>query len=110
MGEPVGVCTDGAHAMLGSQRGFVTRIKDKSPNAVGTHCVIHREALASRTLPAAMNEKLATTIRVVNFVKKSPVKSRLFAILCKDMDAHHQTVIPHSCWMVVKRQYISPGL
>ena len=92
----VGVCTDGAPAMLGSQSGFVTRIKDKSPNAVGTHCVIHREALASRTLPAAMNEKLATTIRVVNFVKKSPVKSRLFAILCKDMDADHETLLFHT--------------
>ena len=82
--------------MVELESGFVTRIKNKSPNAVGTHCVIHRKALASRTLPAAMNEKLATTIRVVNFVKKSPVKSRLLAILCKDMDADHETLLFHT--------------
>ena len=38
----VGICTDGAPTMLGSQSGFIARIKQKSPNAVGTHCVIHR--------------------------------------------------------------------
>jgi len=46
----VGVCTDGAPAMIGSRRGFISRIKQKSPNAIGSHCVIHREALAARTL------------------------------------------------------------
>ena len=46
-----GICADGAPTMFGSRSGFVTRIKQKSPNAVGTHCVIHKEALASKTLP-----------------------------------------------------------
>ena len=44
----IGICADGAPTMFGSRSGFVTRIKQKSPNAVGTHCVIHREALASK--------------------------------------------------------------
>ena len=43
----VGVCTDGAPAMLGCRSGFITRVKQKNPDAVGTHCVIHRETLAS---------------------------------------------------------------
>ena len=84
----IGICTDGALTMLGSQSGFVTRIKQKSPNAVGTHCVIHREALASKTLPAAMKNKLAITIRVVNFVKARATNTRLFAKLCKDWILH----------------------
>ena len=54
----VGICTDGAPTMLGSQSGFVTKIKQKSPNAVGTHYVIHREALASKTLSASMRINL----------------------------------------------------
>ncbi|XP_076806253.1 protein FAM200C-like [Clavelina lepadiformis] len=37
----VGVCTDGAPAMLGCRSGFISRMKQKSPNAVGSHCVIH---------------------------------------------------------------------
>ena len=58
----VGVCMDGAPTMLGSRSGFIARIKQKSPNAVGTHCVVHREALASKTLTAAMKDKLAIAI------------------------------------------------
>lgn len=92
----VGVCTDGAPAMLGSRGGFITRMKQRSPNAVGSHCIIHREALASRTLPATLNEKLAITIRVVNYVKTSAVNSRLFTKLCKDMDSDHETLLFHT--------------
>ena len=58
----VGVCTDGAPAMLGCRSGFITRVKQKNSDAVGTHCVIHRETLASKTLPAAMKKKLAIII------------------------------------------------
>ena len=47
----IGVCTDGAQAMLGSRSGFTTLVKSKNPDVVSTHCLIHREALASKTLP-----------------------------------------------------------
>jgi hypothetical protein len=36
------VCTDGAPAMLGCRSGFQALIKNVAPNAIGTHCVIHR--------------------------------------------------------------------
>ena len=81
--------------MLGSQSGFVTRIKHRSPNVVGAHCIFHRGALASRTLHAALNDKLATAIPVVNFVKTGSVKSRLFTDLCKGIDADHETLLFH---------------
>ena len=87
------VCTDGALVMLGSRNGFIARMKQKSTNAVGSHCVIHPEALTSRTLPAAMKDKLAIIIRVVNFVKTSAVNTRLFAKLCKGMDSNHETLL-----------------
>ena len=92
----MGVCMDGAFKMLGSQSEFVARVKQRSPNAVGTLCVIHHDTLASRTLPATMYDKLAIAIRVVNFVKTSSVKPRLFATLCKDMDGDHETLLFHS--------------
>lgn len=92
----VGVCTDGAPAMIGSRSGFIARIKQISPNAVGSHCVIHREALASRTLPAAMKDHLAIIIRAVNFVKTSAVNTRLFTKLCQDMDSNHETLLFHT--------------
>ena len=92
----VGVCTDGAPAMLGCRSGFITRVKQKNPDTVGTHCVIHREALASKTLPAAMKNKLAIVIRIVNFIKSSAVNSRLFSQLCKQMDFNHENLLFHT--------------
>ena len=92
----VGVCTDGAPAMLGSRGGFITLMKQRSPNIIGSHCVIHREALASRTLPVVLNEILAITIRVVNYVKASALNSRLFTMLCKEMDSNHEMLLFHT--------------
>ena len=83
----VGVCTDGAPSMLGSKSGlyltlmlrihavpfcvaqfihlsilgFVT-LKEKNPNVITTHYLIHREALASKTLPAALKGTLEVSV------------------------------------------------
>ena len=92
----VGVCTDGAPAMLGSRSGFIARMKQRSPSAVGSHCVIHREALAAKTLSTGMKDKLTVIIRAVNFVKTSAANTRLFAKLCKDMDSDHETLLFHT--------------
>ena len=45
-----GICTDGAPAMLGSRSGFQKLVKDRSPQVTGIHCMIHRQALACKTL------------------------------------------------------------
>ena len=47
----VGITTDGAPTMLGSRSDFQTLVKQLAPLAIGIHCFIHREALASKTLP-----------------------------------------------------------
>ena len=92
----VGVCTDGAPAMLECWSGFIAWIKQKNPDVVRSHCVISREALASKTLPAAMKNKLVIIIRIVNFIKASAVNCRLFAKLCKDMDSNHINLLFHT--------------
>ena len=75
----VGVYTDSAPEMVGPRSGYVVRINRESPNAVGSHCAIHREFLASSTLSAAMKDKLATIVRAINFANASAVNTRLFA-------------------------------
>ncbi|XP_076065126.1 protein FAM200C-like [Oratosquilla oratoria] len=65
----VGVCTDGAPAMRGLRSGFVTKVKERNPSVMSTHCILHREALASRTLPVEMMDVLNVAIKIVNFVK-----------------------------------------
>ena len=72
------------------------RTKQRSSNAVGTHCVIHSGVLALRTLPITMNDKLAIAVRDVNFVKLSSVKLRLFTTLCKNIDTDHEILLFHT--------------
>ena len=86
--------------MLGSQSGFIARIKQKSPNAVGTHCVNHTEALASKTLTAEMKDKLAIAIRVAYFIKASATNTRVFNHLRKEMDSTYEILFYTSvCWL-----------
>ena len=53
-----GICTDGAPAMLGFRLGFQTKVKAKSPQAKGFHCIIHRYALACKTLAISLKKML----------------------------------------------------
>ena len=88
-----GVCSDGAPAMLGSRSGFQKLVKAKSPEVTGVHCVIHRQALACKTMPPQLLEMMSTIIKIVNFIKSSALNTRLFRELCENMTASHQTLL-----------------
>lgn len=92
----VGICTDGAPAMLGSRSGFLKLAKEKNPAVIGTHCVIHRQALAAKTLPDKLNNSMKVAIQIVNSVKASALNTRLFQGLCADLGAEHKTLIFHT--------------
>ncbi|XP_076045277.1 zinc finger BED domain-containing protein 5-like [Oratosquilla oratoria] len=92
----VGVCTDGAPAMRGLRSGFVTKVKERNPSVMSTHCILHREALASRTLPVEMMDVLNVAIKIVKFVKAGALNSRLFKLLCKDMESEHEALLFHT--------------
>ncbi|XP_063847651.1 SCAN domain-containing protein 3-like [Scylla paramamosain] len=94
-GNLCGICTDGAPTMLGSQSGFVTRVIQKAPYAIPLHCMIHRQALASKTLPSELQDTLNAIIKTVNFVKGSALNTPLFKRLCQDVDAAHETLLFH---------------
>lgn len=92
----IGVCTDGAPAMIGSRSGFVTLVRQKNPNVCVIHCFIHRQALAAKTLSDEFNVVLKLCIKIVNYVKKSALNTRLFAALCKDLGTEHITLLFHT--------------
>ena len=81
--------------MIGSQSGFVKRMKELAPGATSVHCMIHRQALAGRTLPSDLQSALNIVIKTVGFVKRSVLKPRLFSKLCKDMSADYTTHLYH---------------
>ena len=74
-GKLVHACTDGAPAILGARSGFVKLLKQKNPKVVTLHCIIHREALASRTMTQPLKEALEAAIGLVNFVKMSALNT-----------------------------------
>ena len=45
----VGVCTDSAPAMIDANSGLISLVKQKNPAIQGTHCMIHKAALVSKT-------------------------------------------------------------
>ena len=88
-----GACTDGAPAMLGCKSGFQMKVKEKSPEVRGVHCIIHRYTLACNTLPNFLKMVLNSVVKIVIFIKKSATTSRLFRQFCKEMDTDHETLL-----------------
>ncbi|CAK1592459.1 unnamed protein product [Parnassius mnemosyne] len=92
----MGVCTDGAPTMLGSRSGFVQLVREKNPNVIAIHCFIHRQALAAKTLSNEFNAILTLCIKIINYVKKSALNTRLFTALCEDLGTEHKTLLFHT--------------
>ena len=92
----VGVCTDGAPAMIGANSGLVSLVKQKNPAIQETHCMIHEVALVSKTIPKRLHEHLSAVIKVINYVKSLALNTRLFSKLCKDIDANHTALLYHT--------------
>ena len=90
------ICTDAAAFMTGTIKGFVTLAKEKNSNVKWTHCIIHREALASKKMSPQLHDVLNCSIKVINFIKSRPLNSRLFRLLCKKMEAEHTQLLLHT--------------
>lgn len=91
----VGVGTDGVGSMLGKNKGLAALVHKVAPHVCFTHCMIRREVLAAKTLPADLNAVLQTAIQIVNFIKTCPTKSRLFALLCIEMGSEYESLLLH---------------
>uniref|UniRef100_UPI00358E8A1A protein FAM200C-like n=1 Tax=Myxine glutinosa TaxID=7769 RepID=UPI00358E8A1A len=81
------LCTDGTPAMMGKRSGFVALVKDKCPDVIVTHCVLHRHALATKTLPKELGDVMAIVVTAVNFIRARALNHRLFQVFCEDIGA-----------------------
>ena len=82
--------------MLGRNSGFQALVKEVSPDVIANHCMMHREALAVKTLPDPLNNVLKDVVKVVNYVKSRALNTRLFRNLCESMDADHKNLLFHT--------------
>lgn len=93
----ISICTDGAAAMTGRFKGFLTLAKNKKPNLITIHCFLHREALMVKSSDGGeLSDVLKTVIEMINYIKKRPVKCRIFEELCKNMGTEHTTLLYHT--------------
>ncbi|KAM4808386.1 zinc finger BED domain-containing protein 5-like [Rhinophrynus dorsalis] len=92
----VGICTDGAPAMLGSIKGFIALAKKENENIIITHCFLHREALVAQTIGNDLKKVMDKVVQMVNYIKSRPLKSRLFAHICEEMGARFKKLLLHT--------------
>ncbi|XP_040294297.1 protein ZBED8-like [Bufo bufo] len=90
------VCSDGAPAMLGRKSGFGALVKADAPHIIVTHCILHRHALATKTLPPKLAEVLKIVVECVNYVRNSALRHRIFRELCKEMGSEFEVLLYHS--------------
>lgn len=88
--------TDGAQAMAGKHSGLQALIRRVFTKAQWTHCLIHREALASKELSPELNSVLTDVITTVNYIKSRPLKSRILSSICEEMGSQHTALLWHS--------------
>lgn len=66
----VGFYMDGAPAMLGYCLGLAILIKKTNSSALTSHCVIHFQALATKTLLEELVIVMKLAIKLMKFVKR----------------------------------------
>ncbi len=91
----VGIYTDGVPSIIGSVQGFVSRVKKKS-EIITTHCFLDREVLVLKTIGYYLKQVLDINVNMVNFIKQRPLKSRMFARLCENIQKDHVTLLLHT--------------
>ena len=89
----VRMCTDRVAAMTGRLSGFITQVKEVASEYESTHCVIHREMLASRKMSPELNSVWQDVIKIIKHIKVHTLNSRVFTQLCEEMDAEHARLL-----------------
>jgi hypothetical protein len=77
-----GICTNGEPSMIGSEKGFVTLVKEDNHYVIMTHCFLHCEVLVSKTAGEDLKQVLDVAVSVVHFVKQPPLLNHAYLQSC----------------------------
>ncbi|CAL9683639.1 unnamed protein product [Knipowitschia caucasica] len=90
------ICTDGAAAMSGGVKGLLGQVKKVNTEIKWLHCIIHREALASKRVSPELSAVLDDAVKVINFIHSRPLNRRLFQTLCQESGTEHEQLLLHT--------------
>ena len=92
----VGVATDGAPAMVGKNSGFVKFLKDKCPNLLACHCIIHESVLCAKLNPAYA-ELMTKSMKMINFLRsQSGLRHRQLRQYLTEMDEQYIELLTYN--------------
>ncbi|GBM03956.1 Zinc finger BED domain-containing protein 5 [Araneus ventricosus] len=74
---------------------IIAKVKSVAPLDVWTHCSLHREALAVKGFDKCRRKTLDDAVKIVNCIKARPKTSRLFGVLCDEMDSENKQLLLH---------------
>ena len=96
MNNIIACATDGAPAMVGRHRGFISYLKKAMPEVFAIHCVVHREHLVAKHLSGRLHNSLHIVITVINKIKASALKERIFRQLCYKNETEFEHLLLHT--------------
>ncbi|CAI9714941.1 Hypothetical predicted protein [Octopus vulgaris] len=82
----INIASDGAAAMTGKVKDFVSRMKLVAPHIFYIHCIIYRQHLVAKNIGGHIEEARNTAIHAINFVKSNSMNNRFFTQFCGDED------------------------
>jgi len=82
--------------MVGIRKGLCSLAIKQNPLMRSFHCMLHREALASRKLQPSLGGVLEHVIRMVNSIESKALQTRKFRAFCEEHDAKYPNLLYHS--------------
>jgi len=81
----IGICTGCDANIVGHLSGIVAKVKNVGhPDIMSTHCILHREQLASKKMFLELHEVLSDVIKILNNTRHKALNSRLLESLCEE--------------------------
>lgn len=91
--------------MAGLKNGPITLVKDKAPQVMWMHRMLHRESVVAKEISAELSDVMDSVVKAVNFVKTSALqthllreKNTLLYITILRFDGFHAEQCCHACW------------